>query len=155
MAHPHPPARRRHAPPWSSLDRPWCRSPISDHCVALLRARLNLAGYAYPDEELAITAVSVGELVHEASKSQRHRENIARLDVLFAAATILPYDEWAARRFGQLKPQLQQSGEVIDDLDLQIASIALDRNAPVLTHNQKHFRWLIDLAGLVLEDWLE
>jgi tRNA(fMet)-specific endonuclease VapC len=126
----------------------------SDHCVAILRAQLDLTVRVAPDDELAITAVSLGELVHGATKSQRAVDNLARLDVLLAALTILPYNEWSARRFGQLKAQLEQAGEVIGDLDLQIASIALDQNATLLTHNQKHFSRLIGLAGLIIEDWL-
>jgi predicted nucleic acid-binding protein len=55
---------------------------------------------------------------------------------------------------GQLKAQLEQAGEGIGDLDLQIASIALDREATLVTHNQKHFSRLTNLAGLVLEDWI-
>ena len=127
----------------------------SDHCVAILRARLDLTDRIAPDEELAITAVSVGELVHGAAKSRRLADNLARLDVLLAALTILPYDEWAARRFGQLKAQLEQTGERISDLDLQIACITLEQEAALLTHNQKHFSRLTGLVGLILEDWLE
>jgi tRNA(fMet)-specific endonuclease VapC len=132
----------------------------SDHCVAILRARLDLTGRVAPDDDLAITAISVGELVHGASKSQPAADNLARLDVLLAALTILPYDEWSARRFGQIKAQLEQAGAVISDLDLQIASIVLAQETggqkpPVLvTHNQKHFSRLTDVAGLNLEDWL-
>lgn len=126
----------------------------SDHCVAILRAKLDLSGRIAPDEELGITAVSVGELVHGATKSQRSADNLARLDILLAALTILPFDEWSARHFGQLKAQLEQAGEVISDLDLQIASIALDHKAALVTHNQKHFSRLTNLAGLLLEDWL-
>ena len=126
----------------------------SDHCVAVLHAQLDLTGRVAADEELAITAVSVGELVHGATKSQRAADNLARLDVLLAALTILPYDESSARRFGQLKAQLEMMGEVISDLDLQIASIALEQDAAFVTHNQKHFSRLTNLAGLVLEDWI-
>jgi tRNA(fMet)-specific endonuclease VapC len=68
--------------------------------------------------------------------------------------TILPYDEWSARRFGQLKAQLEQAGEVIGDLYLQIASIAVDRDVTLVTHNQKHISRLTNLAGLTLENWL-
>ena len=126
----------------------------SDHCVAILRAQLDLTERVAPDEELAITAISVGELVHGAPKSQRAADNLARLDVLLAALTILPYDEWSARRFGQLKAQLEMSGEVISELDLQIASIALEQDATLVTHNLKHFYRLTNMAGLDLEDWL-
>jgi tRNA(fMet)-specific endonuclease VapC len=126
----------------------------SDHCVAILRAQLDLTGFVAPDEELGVTTISVGELVHGVTKSQRASDNLARLDVLLTALTVLPYDEWSARRFGQLKAQLEKAGEVISDLDLQIASIALDQGAPLVTHNQKHFSRLTRLAGLVLDDWL-
>jgi len=126
----------------------------SDHCVAILRARLDLIGRVTPDEELACTAISVGELVHGATKSQRAADNLARLDVLLTALTILSFDEWSARRFGQLKAQLEQTGEVISDLDLQIASITLDHDAVLVTHNQKHFSRLTSMAGLFLDDWL-
>ena len=126
----------------------------SDHCVAVLRAQLDLTGHVTPDEELGITAISVGELVHGATKSQRSADNLARLDVLLAALTILPFDEWSARRFGQLKAQLEQAGEVISDLDLQIASIVLEHNGVLVTHNQKHFGRLTELVSLFLEDWL-
>lgn len=126
----------------------------SDHCVAILRGQLDLTGLINPDEELGVTAVSVGELVHGANKSQRAEDNLARLDVLLAAMTVLPYDEWSARRFGELKARLEQTGEVISDLDLQIASIALEQEATIVSHNQKNFSRLITLAGLLLEDWL-
>ena len=126
----------------------------SDHCVAILRARLDLTGRVAPDEELAVTAISVGELVHGAKKSQRAEDNLARLDVLLAALTILPYDEWSARRFGEIKALLERGGEAISDLDIQIASIALDQGSALVTHNYKHFRRVSELGGLVLEDWL-
>ncbi|MFO7615657.1 MAG: type II toxin-antitoxin system VapC family toxin [Bacteroidales bacterium] len=126
----------------------------SDHCVALLRGLLDLEGFASPDEELAVTAVSVGELAHGAHKSQRAADNLARLDVLLAALIILPYDERAARQFGLLKAALEQRGERLSDLDLQIASIALAEDAPLVTHNQAHFQRLAALATLRLEDWL-
>lgn len=126
----------------------------SDHCVAILRGQLNLDGLAAPDVELATTAISVGELMHGATKSIRAVENLIRLDVLLAALTILPYDEWSARLFGQLKAQLEQAGETLSDLDLQIASIALDHNSVLVTHNQKHFTRLTNFSDLTLEDWL-
>ena len=127
----------------------------SDHCVAILCARLDLSGRVAPDEELATTAVSVGELAHGASKSQHAAENLARLDVLLAALIVLPYDEAYARRFGHLKAQLERAGEVISDLDLQIASIALEQPALLVTHNQKYFSRLVSMAGLALDDWLK
>jgi len=124
----------------------------SDHWIALLRGHLDLRGRASPGEELAMAAVSVGELTHGACKSARAADNLARLDVLLAAVTILPYDEGAARRFGLLKADLERAGASPSDLDLQIASIALQADAPLVTHNRGHFE---RAPGLMVEDWLE
>ncbi len=124
----------------------------SDHWVALLRGRLSLDAYVSPDELLAITAISVAELMHGASKSARREENIARLDILLATLVILPFDEAAARRFGALKADLERTGSRLADLDLQIASIALSQGIPLITHNTRHFA---RIPGLQLDDWLD
>jgi tRNA(fMet)-specific endonuclease VapC len=124
----------------------------SDHCVALLRGHLDLRGRISPDEELAVTAISVGELMHGVYKSSQVEENLARLGVLLAAVIVLPYDERAAGRFGRIKAELERAGEKLGDLDLQIASVALEHSVPLVTHNRKHFG---RVPGLVIEDWLE
>jgi len=49
---------------------------------------------------------------------------------------------------------LESTGARLNDLDLQVASIAIDWKAPLVTHHQRHFGCLVDLAGLILEDWL-
>ncbi len=124
----------------------------SDHCIAILRGKLDLRTKTSPDEGLATTTISVGELTHGAHRSQRIAENLARLDVLLAALTVLPFDESAARRFGSIKAGLENTGIPLHDLDLQIASIAIEHKLPLLTHNQKHFS---RIENLILEDWIE
>ena len=124
----------------------------SDHWVALLRGRLVLQGRVPPDEELAITVISVGELVHGTHKSSRTAENLARLDVLLATVTVLSYDEASARRFGLVKADLERAGAPLGDLDLQIACIALQHGVPLVTHNRRHFE---RVSGLAIDDWLE
>lgn len=126
----------------------------SDHCVALLRGKLDLTDYVQPDEELAITAISVGELVHGAYKSARAADNLTRLDVLLAALIFLPFDDLAAHQFGWLKAYLEQHGQPMSDLDLQIASISISQKATLVTHNTAHFERLVPVAGLLIEDWL-
>ena len=123
----------------------------TDHWVALLRGRLSLEGKVSPDESLAITAISVAELTHGASKSARVEENLAQLDILLATLIILPFDEAAARHFGALKATLERSGNRLADLDLQIASIALANDLSLITHNTRHFARIL---GLRLDDWL-
>ena len=124
----------------------------SDHCIAILRKQLDLRDHVAPGEELVITAISVAELMHGAQRSAHREDNLARLEVLLAALTVLPFDESAARRFGALKADLETRGESLDDLDLQIASIALENNLPLLTNNTNHFK---RIRGLQLQNWLK
>ena len=124
----------------------------SDHCIAVLRGELNLMQFAAPSDVLYTTAISVAELTHGAHKSARRRENLARLEVLLAGLTVLPFDTPSARAFGTLKAELENAGKRLADLDLQIASIALSHELPLVTHNQRHFS---RIPRLVLEDWLE
>lgn len=124
----------------------------SDHWIALLRGRLDLRGRVGADEELAITAISVGELVYGAERSARRDETLLALDTLLAGLTVLAYDEQAGHRFGALKAELERHGERLADADLQIAAVVLSHGAPLVTHNQRHFS---RIAGLSLEDWLD
>jgi tRNA(fMet)-specific endonuclease VapC len=123
----------------------------SDHCVAVLRGHLDTDVRVPFTESLAVTTISVGELMHGAVKSARANENLARLSVLLSKVIILPYELAAARLFGRIKADLERAGSAIGDLDLQIASIALAYGVPLVTHNQRHFQ---RVPGLLIEDWL-
>ena len=123
----------------------------TDHCIAILRKQLDLREYISPDEELATTAISVAELTYGANRSQQRDDNLARLEVLLSALVILPFDEPAGWRFGTLKAELESKGEPMDNLDLQIASIAIETNSLLLTNNTKHFK---RINGLRLMNWL-
>jgi tRNA(fMet)-specific endonuclease VapC len=123
----------------------------TDHCIAILRQKLDLSDHVAADEELFITSIAVAELIHGADRSLHREDNLTRLEVLFAALTVLPFDETAGRRFGHLKAELEERGEPLDDLDLQIASIALEQDLPLATNNTKHFKRVRDLK---LENWI-
>ncbi|MDQ3006287.1 MAG: type II toxin-antitoxin system VapC family toxin [Chloroflexota bacterium] len=123
----------------------------TDHCIAILRLKLDLSDHVAADEELFITSITVAELTHGANRSLHREDNLTRLEVLFAALTVLPFDEMAGRRFGHLKAELEKKGEPLADLDLQIASIALEHHLPLATNNNKHFKRVKDLK---LENWI-
>lgn len=124
----------------------------TDHCIAILRQKLDLREHVKAEEELFISAISVAELTHGAHRSKHREDNLARLEVLFAALTILPFDESAGRRFGALKADLETRGEPLDDLDLQIASIAIENALPLATNNTNHFK---RIKGLELQNWIK
>lgn len=123
----------------------------SDHWIALLRGKLDLRGRVTADEELAITAISVGELVYGAERSAHPTKKLLEIDTLLATITVVAYDDDAAHRFGLIKTALERRGERLADADLQIAATALSRGVPLVTHNGRHFGRVTELA---LEDWL-
>ena len=123
----------------------------TDHCVAILRGRLDLNDWVDARESLLLTSVTVGELFYGASKSQQRSRNLSRVDALLSNFENLPFSAAAARRFGILKDELEKSGQKLADFDLQIASIVLEADGTLVTHNQRHFE---RIPGLRLEDWL-
>jgi tRNA(fMet)-specific endonuclease VapC len=123
----------------------------SDHCIAIRRGRLDLKDWVSSADVLAVTTINVAELIHGAHKSQHPARHLAQVDVLLAAMDVLPFDESAARRFGELKADLEKAGTPLATADLQIAAIALHHQVPLVTHNHRHFN---RIPALDLEDWL-
>jgi len=123
----------------------------TDHCVAILRGQLDPRSRVTANESLAVTAVTVAELTHGAHRSARAADNLMRVDALLAAVNVLDFDEASARLFGALKARLEVAGQPIDDIDLQIACIALRHESGLASHNAKHFG---RVPGLKSIDWL-
>lgn len=123
----------------------------TDHGVAILRGQLDVGAHVRPTTSLFVTAITVSELVYGAHKSDRPEHHLAQVDLLLDGVIVLPFDTEAARRCGQLKDILRRAGTPLSEPDLQIASIALCRALPLVTHNQRHFA---RVPGLTLVDWL-
>ena len=62
-----------------------------------------------------------------------------------------PFDDKAAEFFGQIKSNLKKRGEILSDVDIMIASIALADNFTLVTNNLKHFA---RIPNLVHESWI-
>ncbi len=123
----------------------------TDHCVAILRGKLDPRTRVTVGETLAVTTVTVAELTHGAYRSARAADNLMRVDALLAAVSMLDFDEASARLFGALKARLEIDGQPIDDTDLQIACVALRHDSELATHNAKHFG---RVPGLRSVDWI-
>jgi tRNA(fMet)-specific endonuclease VapC len=123
----------------------------TDHCVTILRGRLDVGSRVAADVPLYVTAITVSELTYGAYKSDRPAANLAQVNTLLDGVTILAFDVAAARRCGQLKDLLRRAGTPIAEPDLQIASVALQHGLPLATHNTGHFD---RVPGLALVDWL-
>jgi len=99
-----------------------------------------------PRDAQFVSAVTVGELFKGAYRSaarERHLENIDQR--VLPAVTILPYDLSVARVFGMIRADLELSGNLLPDADLQIAATAIYHDLELVTGNIRHFERITTL----------
>ena len=105
------------------------------------------------DQEAALSAVGLTELVHGVYRAQTAETRARResfLEELLAALTVYPFTTEAARLAGKLDAEQQSRGVVIPFGDLLIGATALSLGFSVLTVNTRHFRQVPGLSVVQL-----
>lgn len=77
----------------------------------------------------------------------------AQLNVFLKFASenlILPVTEKSAKISAEIYATLKQSGNLVDDIDLLIAGIAIENNRVFVTNNESHFG---RIPGLSILNW--
>jgi tRNA(fMet)-specific endonuclease VapC len=64
---------------------------------------------------------------------------------------VLSLDDKVMDYFGKFKAELRRKGQLIGDIDLLIASVAVSNNLTLVTNNTRHFERISELS---LENWL-
>jgi tRNA(fMet)-specific endonuclease VapC len=105
-----------------------------------------------PAAEQFTTSITVGELIYGARRVGRESLTTRVEAVVRGAQTVLPFDTVAARRFGELKAELERRGEPLAEPDLRIAAIAVSRGLTLVTRNVRRFR---RVPGLAVENWID
>jgi tRNA(fMet)-specific endonuclease VapC len=105
---------------------------------------------ATPDDDIAISAVTKGEMFAGSGRSQTPQRSRAKQEAFFARFASLPFDDAAAHEFGRIRAGLETAGTPIGPYDMQIAAIALVHGLIVVTHNVREFE---RVPGLQIEDW--
>lgn len=125
----------------------------TDSCIYLLKgsspelsARVSLCDPG----ELVLSAVTYAELRYGAERSQARERNLERIEQLCSEAAVLPFDEAAARRAGEVRATLARKGTPIGPMDTLIAAHALETEVTLVTNNVREFR---RVRGLSVENW--
>ena len=99
---------------------------------------------------MAISVVTLAELVHGAEKSSKPPANLAVVEDFCSRLEVLPYGPKAAYHYGAIRAALEQQGNSIGVNDLHIAAHARSESLTLVTNNTREFTRVRTLA---LENW--
>ena len=101
--------------------------------------------------QLAISSVTLMELVYGAEKSSQPERNLRDIDGLAARLDVLPYDAAAATHTGQIRAELARQGTPIGPYDQMIAGHARALGLILVSNDAAEFG---RVPGLRLEYWV-
>jgi tRNA(fMet)-specific endonuclease VapC len=103
------------------------------------------------EERVCVSIIVSAELIYgsewKRSKALEHRMS----EIMRTMRRILPFEQPADRKYGELRAHLRRAGRMIGPNDLLIAAHALALGAVLVTDNVEEFE---RVPGLVVENWL-
>ena len=102
--------------------------------------------------EVCISSITLAELEYGVYKSLFIEKNKIALASFLVPITILAFTDKAAVVYGNIRAELEKTGQPIGAYDLLIAAHAISENLVLVTNNTKEFDRIPILA---LTDWSE
>lgn len=100
---------------------------------------------------MAISAITLAELVHGVEKSQFPARNLHVVEDFCSRLAMLPYTQEAAYHYGAIRAALESTGQTIGVNDLHIAAHARSQGLTLVTNNLREFE---RVPGLLVENWV-
>lgn len=100
---------------------------------------------------MAVSAVTLAELLHGAEKSDNPAQNLAVVEDFCSRLEVLPYGAKAAQHYGSIRAQLERLGTPIGVNDLHIAAHARSEGLVLVTNNLSEFD---RVPALQVENWV-
>lgn len=100
---------------------------------------------------VGISTITLSELEYGVSKSTKPAQNKLALAGFVAPLEILPFDDQAALRYGQIRAHLERQGTPTGPLDTLIAAHALALGCKLVTNNTREFA---RVPNLTVESWV-
>jgi tRNA(fMet)-specific endonuclease VapC len=110
-----------------------------------------LATFNANASRMAISSITLAELMHGAEKSQRVNKNLAAIEDFCSRLEVLPYGPKAAQHYGAIRAALEKIGQPIGVNDLHLAAHARSEGLVLVTNNVAEFE---RVPALELENWV-
>ncbi len=122
-------------------------------CIFMLKNRYNIRTIINDSivDNCYISELSIAELYYGAYKSICPDKGIKEVQLISSRFKTIPVSD-SLVLFGQLKTDMERSGNKIDDFDLLIGATAITHDLIMVTDNVKH---LGKIPGIQLENWIE
>ena len=101
---------------------------------------------------MAISSITLAELLHGAEKSSRVNENLAAIEDFCSRLEVLPYGPKAAQHYGVIRAALEKLGQPIGVNDMHIAAHARSEGLVLVTNNMGEFA---RVPALEAENWVQ
>ncbi len=100
---------------------------------------------------MAISSITLAELLHGAEKSGRVSENLAAIEDFCSRLEVLPYGPKGAQHYGVIRAALEKLGQPIGVNDMHIAAHARSEGLVLVTNNMGEFA---RVPALEVENWV-
>ena len=101
--------------------------------------------------QLAISSITLAELLHGAEKSAAPQRMISVVENFCSRLEVLAYGSKAAQHYGQIRAALEMRGTPIGVNDLHIAAHARSEGLTLVSNNLREFQ---RVEGLLLDNWV-
>lgn len=100
---------------------------------------------------MAISCITLAELLHGAEKSSAPARSLATVEDFCSRLEVLPYGPKAAQHYGSIRSALEKQGQAIGVNDLHIAAHARSEGLTLVSNNQREFE---RVEALQLANWV-
>ena len=101
--------------------------------------------------QMAISSITLAELLHGVEKSSRPEHNLRQVEDFVSRLDVLAYTAKAAAHYGDIRAKLEKQGQTIGVNDLHIAGHARSEGLVLVTNNAREFE---RVEALRMENWL-
>ena len=122
-------------------------------CIYVIKRRPELVLDRFNENaaHLAISSITLAELLHGAEKSSQPQRTLAVVEDFCSRLDVVDYGAKAAQHYGQIRASLEQRGTSIGVNDLHIAAHARSEGLTLVSNNLREFE---RVDGLLYENWL-